>query len=87
MSMCEWMLTKNELIIDDASQALLQEQNVTLQDIPVNHQKIQLKYVSNMAQGGVATDVTDEIHPIYQKWVADLVDYLNCLYIAISIRF
>ena len=75
----------NFLHIDKATQSLLQEQNIGLVDIPVKDQKVQLKYVSNMAQGGIATDVTEEIHPIYHEWVKDLVDYLQTGYFGLDL--
>lgn len=76
---------KNILQVDEATKSLLKEQQISLLDIPKNHQKIQLKRVSNMAQGGVAIDVTDEIHPLYQKWVTALVDYLGTPYFALDL--
>ncbi|MGB0932109.1 MAG: hypothetical protein ACPGVB_15100 [Chitinophagales bacterium] len=76
---------KNVLEIDEATKSLLEEQNLSLLDIPKKVQKVQLKRVSNMAQGGVATDVTDEIHPLYQDWVTALVEYLKTPYFALDL--
>ena len=75
----------NKLEITETTQALLKQQNVGLEDIPEEDRKIRLKYVSNMAQGGIATDVTDEIHPAYHDWVAKLVDYLKTPYFGMDI--
>lgn len=75
----------NFLEVDDATLDLLQQQEITLDDIPKLDDKIQLKKVSNMAQGGIATDVTDEIHPMYHKWVSDLVGYLNTGYFGLDL--
>ena len=75
----------NFLEIDAATEALLQEQQISLSDIPDENLKIQLKYVSNMAQGGIAIDVTDEIHPVYQDWVTALSNYLNTGYFGLDL--
>ena len=63
-----------------AQKALLKKQNIFLSDIPRKKQKIKLKSVSNMAQGGIATDVTDEIHPDFQNMVIRLCDFLKTGY-------
>ena len=57
----------NFLEIDNASRFLLAQQKIQLADIPEHNRKIQLKFVSNMAQGGIATDVTDEIQSFLQE--------------------
>ena len=74
----------NFLEIDEATKKLLREQNISLFDIPIKNRKIKLKYVSNMAQGGIATDVTDSIHPTYQKWTTALSDYLGTGYMGLD---
>ncbi len=76
---------KNVLEVDEATKALLEEQQIAFSDIPPMNQKVRLKYVSNMAQGGVATDVTGEIHPIYQDWVTALANYLKTPYFALDV--
>ena len=75
----------NFLEIDDNTQALLVEQGIKMEDIPAKNQKVRLKYISNIAQGGVATDITDEIHPDLQKWVTDLSSYLNTGYYGLDL--
>lgn len=67
----------NQLIIDSTTKELLAAQKVNLTTIPKKGQIIQLKYVANMSQGGIAIDVTDEIHPEYQNWVSKLSKELN----------
>jgi cyanophycin synthetase len=74
----------NKLEVDEATKTLLQQQNITLQDIPKNNQKIQLKYVSNIAQGGVPIDITDDIHPEYQRWATDLAEDLGTGYMGLD---
>ena len=38
-----------------------------------------------MGQGGVATDVTDQLHPRYHDWVRRIVEFLNVGYFALDI--
>jgi cyanophycin synthetase len=40
-------------------------------------QELQLKDVSNMAQGGHAIDVTDRVHPLYREYMNRLADALK----------
>ena len=75
----------NFLEIDKATLDLLNQQNINLSDIPTANRKIQLKIISNMAQGGVATDVTDKIHPLYHEWVSALVKYLKTDYFGLDL--
>jgi cyanophycin synthetase len=74
----------NHLTIDQSTKGLLIEQKISLYDIPSKNQKIRLKQVSNMAQGGIATDVTDSIHSIFSEWVKQIVDYLKTDYFGID---
>lgn len=74
----------NILEVDAATKALLKEQNIALDDIPMKNQNIQLKYVSNIAQGGIPIDVSDEIHPLYHQWALNLSDYLGTGYMGLD---
>lgn len=74
----------NKLEVDEATEDLLRKQKITLNDVPENNQKIQLKYVSNIAQGGVPIDITDEIHPEYQRWATALVEDLGTGYMGLD---
>lgn len=75
----------NYLDVDDVTEALLKEQKIQLIDVPATGQKVRLKRISNMAQGGIATDITDQIHPAYHEWVAKLVKYLDAEYMGIDL--
>lgn len=75
----------NHLTLDDASWELLKKQDLTLKSIPKNDQKVQLKYIANMSHGGVATDITDVIHPEYLRWAKPLAEHLNLSTFAIDI--
>lgn len=75
----------NFLDIDKSTLDLLKQQNINLSDVPTANRKIRLKIISNMAQGGVAIDVTDKIHPIYHEWVSALVKYLKTDYFGLDL--
>ena len=70
----------NQLRIDEETQSLLSEQALSLQSIPDDNQKVKLKRVSNMAKGGRAIDVSDQIHPIFHEWAAKLATFLSSGY-------
>lgn len=75
----------NRLDIDSATETILSQQGISLPAVPKENQKIQLKFVSNMAQGGIATDVTDDIHTFYNDWVNALSAYLCTSYFGLDI--
>jgi len=75
----------NNLVIDETTIRLLLEQNIQLEDIPKDGQRVMLKELANMAQGAVAIDKTDAFHPGFQLWVDKLVEYLGTPYFAIDI--
>lgn len=62
----------NYLEIDGPTRQLMQEQAVELGSVITKDREIQLKYVSNMGQGGIAIDVSEQLHPLYHQWAADL---------------
>ena len=62
----------NKLEIDAATKELMEAQHVKLDSVIKKGLEIQLKYVSNMGQGGLAIDITDELHPLYHDWAAAL---------------
>lgn len=70
----------NWLEIDRQSKKLIKEQGLKMSSKPLPGQKVRLKYISNMATGGIAVDVTDEIHPGFQDWVSALSEYLRMPY-------
>lgn len=74
----------NRLEVDEATEELLKEQKLTLNDIPKENRHVQLKYVSNIAQGGLPIDVTDEIHVDFHRWAKDLSTYLGTSYMGLD---
>ena len=67
----------NFLAVDHDTRELLREQVLTLAAIPAAGRVVQLKRVSNMSQGGIAVDVTDEVHPTYAAWVRRIARHLD----------
>lgn len=59
----------NKLELDADSRKLMREQSLYLDTVVEAGRKVQLKYISNMGQGGVAIDVTPELHPGYKEIV------------------
>ncbi|MDH5401871.1 MAG: cyanophycin synthetase [Candidatus Heimdallarchaeota archaeon] len=56
----EKMLTK--IYIDESTEKLIEDQKLTLQDIPDLGRFVQLKSTANLSTGGTSKDVTDIIH-------------------------
>lgn len=75
----------NDLLLDEASLALLSEQGFSLEAVAEVGQEVRLKKVANMAQGAIAIDLTDELHPVFQSWIDRLCAYLDLGYFAIDI--
>lgn len=51
------------IAIDDATQALLDQQNLSLETIVPQDQEVKLKLTANLSTGGEAWDVTSEVGP------------------------
>lgn len=75
----------NTLTLDEASFKLLAQQKLTINSIPTQGQKVSLKYVANMNQGAVATDITAEIHPNYKEWIEKIANELNWSIFALDV--
>lgn len=67
----------NFLEIDADTRKLMQKQELYLSSVPESGREVQLKYVSNMGQGGVAVDVTDALHPAYDQLIGRLASRLG----------
>jgi cyanophycin synthetase len=64
------VLTK--IVVDRATDSVLQKQGFTLDSIPQAGQICYLKATANLSTGGIAVDRTDEIHP-ENVWIAERV--------------
>lgn len=56
----EKALTK--IFINEESERLIAEQNLSLESVPETGQQVWLKYTANISTGGTAVDRTDDIH-------------------------
>lgn len=67
----------NRLVVDEATRQLMEAQSVDWEMVIGVGREIQLKYVSNMGQGGLAIDVTDILHPQYSAWATALSEAIG----------
>ena len=61
---------RNRLDVDEEMTRLLDAQSVRFDNVIEEGREIRLKQTANMAKGGIAIDVTDELHPAYYDWAA-----------------
>jgi cyanophycin synthetase len=52
-----------QITIDQFTQKMLDDANITLEHIPAKGERVLLKPTANLSTGGTSTDVTDEVHP------------------------
>lgn len=52
-----------QITVDQFTQKMLDDANITLQHIPAAGERVLLKPTANLSTGGTSTDVTDEVHP------------------------
>lgn len=52
-----------QITIDQFTQKMLDDANITLEHIPAKDERVLLKPTANLSTGGTSTDVTDEVHP------------------------
>src|SRR5436190_8189761 len=52
-----------QITIDQFTQKMLDDANITLETIPAKGERVLLKPTANLSTGGTSTDVTDEVHP------------------------
>lgn len=52
-----------QITIDQFTQKMLDDANITLETIPSKGERVLLKPTANLSTGGTSTDVTDEVHP------------------------
>ncbi|HMU10932.1 MAG TPA: cyanophycin synthetase [Ferruginibacter sp.] len=52
-----------QITIDQFTQKMLDDANITLETIPGKGERVLLKPTANLSTGGTSTDVTDEVHP------------------------
>ncbi len=75
----------NDLVVDSDTAALISGQGLTLDSIIPESTAVQLKRISNMAQGGRAIDVTDELAPGFSMWIEAITHEIRTGYFALDI--
>lgn len=53
--------------IDNMTERLLKQRQLTLQSVIPKNEKLYIKSTANLSAGGIAIDVTDEVHPTTKK--------------------
>lgn len=51
------------VVIDDSTQKILNDNNLTPESVLPAGKQLVLKYTANISSGGMARDITDEVHP------------------------
>ncbi|MCA9241024.1 MAG: hypothetical protein KDA37_12525 [Planctomycetales bacterium] len=75
----------NRFVLDEVTVELLQEQGLTLNDVPAAGRNVKLKRVANLSQGGRAIDVTEGVHSDYYGWVEAIGEHLDMDFFAVDI--
>lgn len=52
-----------EILVDEELNKYLWSKNISLDDVPINGEKVYLRPNSNVAMGGICEDYTDRVHP------------------------
>ncbi len=71
--------------IDEDLKDYLQLQNLSLQSVPKEGERIFLRRVANISAGGVSINVTDKIHPKNIKLVEDISKFFNVVCLGIDV--
>ncbi|MCD4665837.1 MAG: hypothetical protein K8R68_11260, partial [Bacteroidales bacterium] len=71
--------------IDDDLKDFLELQSLTLNSIPAEDEKIELRRVANISAGGVSINVTDKIHPDNIKMVEDIAGFFDVKCLGIDV--
>jgi len=71
--------------IDENLIDFLKLQQLTLNTVPAEGQRITLRRVANISAGGVSINVTDKIHPLNIKMVEDIASYFSVKALGIDV--
>jgi cyanophycin synthetase len=71
----------SKIKIDDDLTEYLKLQNLSLDSIPTENERVYLRRVANISAGGVSINVTDKVHPKNVKLVEDIAKFfmVTCL--------
>lgn len=71
--------------IDEDLMEFLKLQSRSLNDVPKEGERIELRRVANISAGGVSINVTDKIHPDNKKLVEDIAKYFTVTCLGIDV--
>ena len=71
--------------IDDDLEEFLKLQNLSLDAVPKENERIYLRRVANISAGGVSINVTDKVHPKNVKLVEDIAQYFDVTCLGIDV--
>ncbi len=74
-----------KIVIDEDLKDYLALQDISLDSIPHEEERIYLRRVANISQGGVSINVTNNIHPKNIKLVEDIAKYFNVTCLGIDV--
>jgi cyanophycin synthetase len=74
-----------KIVINEDLTDYLTLQDLTLHYVPKSEEKIYLRRVANISQGGVSINVTNNIHPKNIKLVEDIAKYFNVTCLGIDV--
>ncbi len=73
------------IIIDDQLTTFLAEQNLTTTSVPTKDQKIYVRKVASMSQGGITEDFTDQVSPQIKYVVESLAQSLHAFVLGVDV--
>jgi cyanophycin synthetase len=71
--------------IDDDLLDFLKKQDLSIESVPGDGERITLRRVANISAGGVSINVTDKIHPANMKLVEDISSFFNVACMGIDV--
>lgn len=77
---------ENKLELDEVSDRLLASQGLSRSTVPAEGQRVVLQAINNLALGGVAVDVTDDIHAHYGTWATIIATRFALPVLALDVR-
>lgn len=77
--------TLKPIIIDEPLVEYLKEQKLTLQDIPEEGEKVPVRKVASMSQGGITEDFTDSVSPEIKYIVESIAQSIHAFVIGVDI--
>ncbi len=77
--------TLKPIIIDEPLRDYLKEQKLSLQSIPKAEEKIQVRKVASMSQGGITEDFTDKVSPEIKYIVESIATSIHAFVLGVDV--